>query len=158
MSANSSLAEDLGFLLSRASGVVARSASDALAPLGLRVRSYSVLALAGEEEGGVTQRRLAALMGLDPSQVVALVDELEGRGLVTRAPDPVDRRNKLIVATEEGHRVRGEAQQRVDGAQEDHFARIPQQHLEQLRGVLQQIVFPGEAATEQETASSAAGE
>lgn len=158
MSANSPLAADLGFLLSRASGEVARSASDALSPLGLRVRSYSVLALAGEEGSGVTQRRLAALMGLDPSQVVALVDELENRGLVARAPDPVDRRNKLIVTTEEGQRIHGEAQQRVHQAHEDYFAGTPREHIEQLRHLLQQIVFPETTATEQEAAPSAAGE
>ena len=41
-------------------------------------------------------------LGLDPSQIVALVDDLEGRGLVMRTLDPNDRRNKLIVATDDG--------------------------------------------------------
>ncbi|RCW45958.1 DNA-binding MarR family transcriptional regulator [Halopolyspora algeriensis] len=157
MSTNHPLAEDLGFLLSRASGVVARSASASLAPLGLRVRSYSVLAFAGEDSAGVTQRRLAALMGLDPSQVVALVDDLESSGLVTRAPDPTDRRNKLIIATEKGHRIREEAQQRVDRAQSGHFDGVPQQHLEQLRSMLRRIAIPEEvpAGSGTESASGA---
>ncbi|MDR7304313.1 MarR family winged helix-turn-helix transcriptional regulator [Haloactinomyces albus] len=158
MSVNHSLADDLGFLLSRASGVVARSVSDALAPLGLRVRSYSVLALTGEDGAGVTQRRLAVLMGLDPSQVVALVDELESRGLVTRTPDPADRRNKLIVATEQGCQVRSQAQQLVDQAHSGYFARIPQGDLDRLRHVLQQIAFPDETPTEHEAETSTAGE
>lgn len=144
MSTNRPLAEDLGFLLSRASGVVARSVSEALAPLGLRVRSYSVLVFASEDSAGVTQRRLAASMGLDPSQIVALVDDLETRGLVTRAPDPTDRRNKLIIATEEGHRVRGDAQQRVDRAQNGYFDGVSQKHLEELRSALWRIAFPEE--------------
>ena len=38
MSAERPLTDDLGFLLSRASGAVARSVSAALGPLGLRVR------------------------------------------------------------------------------------------------------------------------
>lgn len=147
MSTQRPFAEDLGFLLSRASGVVAKSVSEALVPLGLRVRSYSVLAFASEEPSGVTQRRLAALMGLDPSQIVALVDELEDRGLVSRTPDPTDRRNKLIMATEEGHRIRRLAQDRVDEEHVGYFEQVPQEHLQDLREALRRIAFPETAPT-----------
>lgn len=142
MSTQRPFADDLGFLLSRASGVVAKSVSEALAPLGLRVRSYSVLAFATEEAGGVNQRRLAALMGLDPSQVVALIDELESRGLVRRGSDPSDRRNKLIEATEEGRRLRRTAQRRVEEEHVDSFERIPEEHVHILRETLRRIAFP----------------
>lgn len=145
MSTERPFAEDLGFLLSRASGVVAKSVSEALAPLGLRVRSYSVLAFVCEQAEGVTQRRLAALMGLDPSQIVALVDDLEDRGLVSRGMDPNDRRNKLITATREGHRVRHAAQLRVDEEHVGYFDQIPQENLRDLREALRRIAFPEEA-------------
>ncbi|GAB2669353.1 MarR family transcriptional regulator [Saccharopolyspora gloriosae] len=135
-------AEDLGFLLSRASGVVAKLASAALSPLGLRVRSYSVLSFVAEGSGGVTQRRLADLVGLDPSQIVALVDELEDRDLVTRRPDPADRRNKRITATDDGHRLRDEARRRIDEAQAAHFAHLPPELLHELRETLRGIAFP----------------
>jgi DNA-binding MarR family transcriptional regulator len=141
MSTKRSLADDLGFLLSRASGVVARSVSSALAPLGLRVRSYSVLVFAGEEPEGVTQRRLANTMALDPSQIVALVDDLETRGLVVRTPDPADRRNKLIVATDEGQRVREDAQERVESAHSGYFEQFPKGRVDELRHTLREIAF-----------------
>lgn len=147
------LTEDLGFLLSRASGVLARSASEVLADLGLRVRSYSVLDLAGEESSGVTQRRLAATMGLDPSQIVALVDDLESRGLVIRTPDPTDRRNKLIAVTEAGHQVRQQARKRVDEASKDHFAGVSQQDLDHLRHTLRRIAFPEQTSDAEPTAA-----
>lgn len=142
MSTQRPFADDLGFLLSRASGVVAKSVSEALEPLGLRVRSYSVLAFASEQPEGVTQRRLAALMGLDPSQIVALVDDLENRGLVNRTPDPSDRRNKLIAATEEGHRIRQAAQQRADEEHVGYFDHVPPENLRDLRDALRRIAFP----------------
>ncbi|GAA1223005.1 MarR family transcriptional regulator [Prauserella halophila] len=142
MHANHPLTEDLGFLLSRASGVLARSASEALAPLGLRVRSYSVLDLVDEDGDGVTQRRLAATMGLDPSQIVALVDDLEKRDLVTRAPDPTDRRNKLIAITEAGHQVCRQARERVAAASDGHFEGVSPQDLDHLRYMLRRIAFP----------------
>ncbi|GAA3724352.1 DNA-binding MarR family transcriptional regulator [Spinactinospora alkalitolerans] len=158
MAAKRLLTDDIGFLLSRASGAVARSASKALAPLGLRVRSYSVLMLAGEGTAGVTQRRLAATMGLDPSQIVALVDDLETRGLVTRTPDPADRRNKLITATDEGHRVREDAQQRVDQAHDDYFDRVPHESLDELRHALRRIAFPDDLPVGHESEPSTAPE
>lgn len=153
MHANQPLTEDLGFLLSRASGVLARSASEALAPLGLRVRSYSVLDLVGEDGDGVTQRRLAAIMGLDPSQIVALVDDLENRDLVTRAPDATDRRNKLIAITEAGRRVHRQARQRVDEASKGHFEGVSQQDLDHLRHVLRRIAFPDQDLDGREVAA-----
>lgn len=141
MDTDHSFAHDLGFLLSRASGVVARSASEALAPLGLRVRSYSVLAFAAEQDPGAPQRSLAQTMALDPSQVVALVDELEQQGFVTRTPDPGDRRNKLVTATADGHRVLRRARRVVRRAEDEHFAELPQQQVEELRHVLRQVAF-----------------
>src|SRR5688572_18521919 len=100
------LADDLGFLLSRASGQIVRATNAALAEHGLRVRQYSVLALACESEDGLSQRELATALGLDPSQVVLLVDELAAAGLVERQAPEADRRTRLVVVTREGRRVR----------------------------------------------------
>lgn len=138
------LAQDLGFLLSRASGVFAKTASEALAPLGLRVRSYSVLAFAGEEKAGVTQRRLAELIGLDPSQVVALVDELESSGLVKRVTDPNDRRSKLVSATAKGNRVRTDGSRRIAEAQSGIMAEVAPEMQVELNALLRQLLFPKE--------------
>jgi DNA-binding MarR family transcriptional regulator len=136
------LAQDLGFLLSRASGVFAKTASQALAPLGLRVRSYCVLAFAGEVKTGVTQRRLAELMGLDPSQVVALVDELESSDLVKRDTDPNDRRSKLVSATAKGNRVRRDGGRRIAEAQSGIMANVAPDTQVELNALLRQLVFP----------------
>src|SRR5689334_10970305 len=63
------LNDDVGFLLTRASGLVVRATNAALADVGLRVRQYSVLALADDTADGISQRDLAEALGLDPSQV-----------------------------------------------------------------------------------------
>ncbi|MET0798509.1 MAG: MarR family transcriptional regulator, partial [Rhodococcus sp. (in: high G+C Gram-positive bacteria)] len=73
------LSDDIGFLLTRAGTSLTAAAKTALAPFELRVRSYSVLALACEHADGLGQRQLAEELGLDPSQIVALVDDLEVR-------------------------------------------------------------------------------
>ncbi|GAB2646425.1 MarR family winged helix-turn-helix transcriptional regulator [Nocardia goodfellowii] len=134
------LAEDLGFLLSRASGMALAAVNKALTPLGLKVRPYSVLALACETDEGMNQRQIAAAMGLDPSQLVALLDELEDRGLVSRTTDPNDRRNKLVVATEAGFRLRAEAQGYVDQAHTECFGPLPASVRNQMRKALQSMI------------------
>ncbi|HEY5852645.1 MAG TPA: MarR family transcriptional regulator [Aldersonia sp.] len=136
------LEDDLGFLLTRASAVLVKATNEALAPLGLKVRGYSVLALVCDEPDGVTQRRLADDVGLDPSQIVALVDDLEGRGLVVRTPDPNDRRNKLIVATDDGRDLYEQGRRRSAETAARHLATFRAEELDTMRTILTRMVFP----------------
>lgn len=92
--------EDLGFLLARASGVVVRAANAALETYGLRVRHLSMLRLVAERAR--SQRELSQALGLDPSNAVSLIDDLEDLGLVQRTPDPQDRRARVVRATNAG--------------------------------------------------------
>ena len=133
------LADDLGFLLSRASGQVVRATNAALAEHGLRVRQYSVLALACEAADGLGQREMATVLGLDPSQVVLLVDELTAAGLVERQAPEADRRTRLVVATQEGRRVRDAAVRAADAAVETPLSLLGDGERERLRDMLTRI-------------------
>ena len=44
-------------------------------------------------------------MGIDPSTMVALIDELERAGLAKRRPHPKDRRAREVVITPKGRRT-----------------------------------------------------
>jgi DNA-binding MarR family transcriptional regulator len=133
------LTDDLGFLLSRASGQVVRATNAALAEHGLRVRQYSVLVLACEAADGLSQRELATVLGLDPSQVVLLVDELAAAGLVERQAPEADRRTRLVVATPEGHRVRDAAGKAADAAVEAPLSLLGDAERDRLRDMLTRI-------------------
>jgi len=135
------LIDDLGFLLSRTSGLVVRATNAALADDGLRVRQYSVLVLACDAGDGISQRDLAGTLGLDPSQVVQLVDELAAAGLVERRPSPADRRAKLVVATERGHAARRAASGRASAAVRDRLDALSEDERETLRLLLRRVVL-----------------
>ena len=137
------LTDDVGFLLSRASGVVVRATNAALAPHGLRVRSFSVLVLAADSPGGISQRDLAGVLGLDPSQVVLLVDELATAGLVERRPSEVDRRTKLVAATETGRAVRDAAARAADAGVAEQLAGLSAAERDQLRALLSRVAPAG---------------
>ncbi|GAA5036426.1 MarR family winged helix-turn-helix transcriptional regulator [Microbacterium fluvii] len=117
----SALVDDLSFLLARANALSIAAGNAALRAHGLKVRSYSVLALAGAAHAP-TQREIAECLRLDPSQVVALVDELQRAALVERAPDPRDRRANIIVATATGRALLDRARVAVGDAERELHA------------------------------------
>lgn len=137
----SPLDADIGFLLSRGAAVSAREANRVLAPCGVKVRSYSLLALAAEAPGGVAQRQIAATLSLDPSQVVAMVDELESAGMVERTQDPADRRNKLVSATDAGRELHRDAAERVMASRAPLLAGFTSDEVDVLRALLRRIAF-----------------
>src|SRR5260370_39853811 len=51
------------------------------------------------------QREAALQLGYDPSNITALADALEAKGLVERRLDPTDRRVKTLARTAEGERL-----------------------------------------------------
>jgi DNA-binding MarR family transcriptional regulator len=140
------LADDTGFLLAYASGVLARMTNARLATLGLRVRHYSVLSLVCDREGA-SQREIAEGLGLDPSPVGALVDALEDDGLVQRLPHPADRRTRLVTPTPEGRAVREQARADVAATREEFLTPLPHAERDQLLDILRRLVFtdPGES-------------
>jgi DNA-binding MarR family transcriptional regulator len=136
------LGDDIGFLLSRASGLVVRSTNEALADDGLRVRQYSVLLLACDAADGISQRDLAVNLGLDPSQVVLLVDELATAGLVERRPSPSDRRTKLVAATDRGRAASRRAAGLAAAGQQRRLGRLSDEEQATLRSLLTRLVAP----------------
>lgn len=119
----SPVGSDTSFLLARANALSLLRINRTLAPWELKVRSYSVLALVAAD-ARPTQRELSEFLQLDPSQIVALVDALERRGLVTRAPDPSDRRANILICTDAGRALHAEAQAAVGLAEAELFEGI----------------------------------
>lgn len=149
------LTMDTGFLLARASALVIQTSNARLAPFGLRVRQYSVLAVACDA-AGVTQRELARIVGLDPSQIVAIVDELEENGLVERRANRRDRRTRLIAATAQGREVREQAAAAIDVALESFLAPLDENERAVLPDILRRALLAdlGETADSEESSDA----
>ena len=139
--ASSALASDLSFLLARANAVSLAAGNAALAHHGLRVRSYSVLAMAAAD-ARPTQRELAEFLRLDPSQVVPLVDELEQKGLVERRPDPSDRRANVVLVTEDGRALFEHAQSSARDAERAAHDVLDEAEHAQFAEMLRRLAFP----------------
>lgn len=141
MNAIDPLSDDIGFLLTRAGAIMSSSANKALAEFGLKVRPYSVLVIACEQRNGLGQRQIAEELGLDPSQIVGLVDDLETRELLSRQVNPEDRRNKRIAATSRGRSLCQEMQRAVTAAQAEALVGVSVRDAHRLRQLLQNVVL-----------------
>ena len=84
----------LGFHLGRVFG-------DRLEPLGLEQRQAGMLVRLAENDGR-SQQAIAELLGVNPTRMVFLTDELERLGLVERSRNPADRRSHALHLTEAG--------------------------------------------------------
>ncbi|MDX6748491.1 MarR family transcriptional regulator [Geminicoccaceae bacterium 1502E] len=73
-----------------------------LAAVGLTDATWAPLVHLKEAGGGISQKELAALAGIDGSSLVRLLDVLEGRGLVERRIDEADRRARRLHLTARG--------------------------------------------------------
>src|SRR5690349_21731217 len=74
----------------RAIARLAKHLENGLAPLDVSVPQYRVLALLAE--GSAASSALAGRLAVSPPSITAVVDGLVARDLVTRTPDPDDRR------------------------------------------------------------------
>jgi DNA-binding MarR family transcriptional regulator len=72
-----------------------------------------------------TQAALAQAIGADKTRIIAVLDELQDAGLITRQPDPADRRAYLLSVTAKGRAVRDAAQAGIREREERLLARLP---------------------------------
>lgn len=108
-----------GYLLHKAALLLDEEAERAFADSGMRTRDFFVLAAL---EGGpeLSQQDLSRLLNLDPTTVVAVVDELEDKGYVGRRRNPADRRRYILGLTDAGRTALADAE-RVAGEVEAAF-------------------------------------
>ncbi|MEV4901110.1 MarR family transcriptional regulator [Citricoccus sp. NPDC055426] len=137
---DSDLTHQVHFLTSRARGRGISHANGQLEGLDLKVRQFSVLSLAASGMNP-SQRELGEFLSLDPSQIVALVDHLEQRGAVRRETDPRDRRSKIIVATEAGQQLHGQALKILEDSEDHTLSTLSPRERKQLRSLLLKIAF-----------------
>jgi DNA-binding MarR family transcriptional regulator len=114
----------LGFLLVRIGEAVDRDFVTALADLDLKPRHLRVLVLI-DRAGELSQRELAHQLGMDPGNLVALLDALEANGVLARARGGRDRRQRLVSLTPTGNRLLAKALRATRAIDERVLATLP---------------------------------
>jgi MarR family transcriptional regulator, lower aerobic nicotinate degradation pathway regulator len=136
--ANSAFGRSAFHLIMRAASLVRLSVVERLASQGISARQLAVLdALA--EIGPLTQQEVGALLAIDRTTVVALIDGLEADGLVVREPHPNDRRAYALTLTDRGRTVTAGSLRILVEAESQFLAPLNQVESDQFRSYLRRL-------------------
>src|SRR3954454_305356 len=92
--------------------------TEALEPFGIRPRHVAAL-IELRDRGELTQQSLCGQLHLDPTNLVAILNELEDRGYATRRRDPEDRRRHLVEISKKGLAVIEKVSKVMDGVEDE---------------------------------------
>ncbi|MEA2352063.1 MAG: hypothetical protein QOJ14_477, partial [Thermoleophilaceae bacterium] len=87
----------------------------------------------------LTQQTLCGQLHLDPTNLVAILNELEQRGYATRRRDPGDRRRHLVEVSKKGIAVIDKVTEVMDGVEADLLDGLGPAERRQLEGLLTSI-------------------
>lgn len=130
--------EVLAYLLKHAQQRLMALADAALEPHGLDRKEFGVLRVLAAREP-LSQQALAGLLGVDPTTMVAVLDALEGKGIVTRRPDPADRRRNQIALTATGEATNAAAEAAYEAAEREFLAPLATTEAANLRHTLRAL-------------------
>ncbi|HEU5235867.1 MAG TPA: MarR family winged helix-turn-helix transcriptional regulator, partial [Pyrinomonadaceae bacterium] len=111
------------FLLSQVGAHAAEVFAKLIAPLELTPAHSGIIWMLGRS-AGMSQRQLASIIKIHPSRLVALLDEMEDRGLVERQGHAADRRLYALHLTPKGRTTF------------EKIMRLSQKHLRMICGAL----------------------
>ena len=138
------LRADFGWALGVVYRAYRRQADAVIADVPGGPRGYHVLTAASRPEP-LSQAAIAQEIGLDRTVMTYLVDDLESAGLLTRRPDPRDRRARLLTPTSAGERCIAAVEQRLAVVEEQLLHGLPADDRYVLRCLLQRVAQQADA-------------
>jgi DNA-binding MarR family transcriptional regulator len=133
--------EDLGALFARITRRLIELERPLLDAHGLSMWGYVALSrlATGPAE---TQLALAAAIGHDKTRLIAVLDALERDGLLTREPDPRDRRARLVRITPAGAERHASAVAAIRAMEDELLGALSADERETLLAVLPRLAPP----------------
>jgi DNA-binding MarR family transcriptional regulator len=132
------LSSRAGFLLAQLGTHGHRRFAERLERLDLHPRHCGILSQLAAAEGR-SQQAVSAALGIHRSAMVALIDDLEARGLAERRPDPVDRRAYTLYLTPSGREVLAQLEQAADEHEADLLVALGEPERAELVSLLQRV-------------------
>ncbi|MFE5475679.1 MarR family winged helix-turn-helix transcriptional regulator [Nocardia sp. NPDC056541] len=129
-------------LLMQVARTLRRRWSAAYAPMGLTPHQARALRVAGEHDG-LRLSAIADALRISARSATEVVDALEEADLVTRRPDPTDRRAILVAVTALGKRTLATLTAARTKDADDFFGRLTDDERASLRDILGKLVAGG---------------
>jgi DNA-binding MarR family transcriptional regulator len=127
--------DDLAALCAGAGRALAEAEGPVLAEHGLSMWQYVVLATLAHGSAS-SQLALAQQIHYDKTRLIALLDGLVAEGLVTRSPDPSDRRARIVRLTPSGIRRHAAVRDAIRAVEERKLAGLSPEERRVLRSAL----------------------
>jgi DNA-binding MarR family transcriptional regulator len=142
------LDNDLTWAIRMISMALRRAANDAAETLPGGSRAYLVLmALAETEDKPPTQLELAGQVGLDRTVMTYLLDGLEGLDLLSRRPNPKDRRARHVTLTDEGRAQLQHIRAEIAAAESRLLVELTEEQRAEFRELLAQVALTAQRGT-----------
>lgn len=135
----SSKATETAMNLARTSDLLVKRIADLIQPFDLTPSSGLALGILADSEEPMPPNKIAERLIISRASVTSLIDTLERRGYVRRAPHATDRRMLLIELTDAGRQVAHEFRQLVHQNQKAWMAVLTEQEQDQLIEALHRI-------------------
>ncbi len=132
----------LGYLFKHASMLMSERNDAALAPHGIDARELGVLIVIDSYEPA-SQQQVAERIGVDRTTMVAMLDTMEAKGLLSRRPDAEDRRRNVVELTRSGQDTLVAATAASDAAESELLAPLDAAEGKLLRDLLARVLRPG---------------
>jgi DNA-binding MarR family transcriptional regulator len=134
------MAGHLGYLLKHVQMRFFEIGAAALEPFGISGREAAVLrAIDGPQP--LAQGEIARRMGIDRTTMVALIDDLQERGLVQRRQDPDDRRKNVVELTDAGHGIVRHATRAAEQAERAFLSPLSASEAQQFKKTLRALLY-----------------
>ena len=137
----------LGYLLKHVQLSFFELGAAALAPLGINGREAAVLR-AIDAGRPVSQGEIARAMNVDRTTMVALIDDLQLKGLVRRRQDLDDRRKNVVELTDAGRRTVRQAAEAAERAERDFLGPLSDAEAAQFKKILRALLEDGRAGSQ----------
>jgi DNA-binding MarR family transcriptional regulator len=127
-----------GYLLARLGEASRRRFQKALEPERLHPRDFGVMTMVAAQPG-MSQQQLHEKTAIDPSSMVAVIDELEARGLAERRAHPDDRRTRQIFLTDDGLEALARVRVLAANLQREFFGVLSPEERRTLHALLRKL-------------------
>lgn len=142
MARDAGLRRYLGYYMKRGMNVVQADLNATLKPLGLRMITFSTLVVASDNPG-LRQAQLANFLSIERPNLVAIIEELVQRGLLTRERVKTDRRAYAIALTPEGRTLLDKAKKAIEAHERRVFADFSEDDQTHLVRLMSKLVRQG---------------
>lgn len=128
----------MGALLAGATRRLIEEERPLLEAHGMTMWGYIALSRLAQEPAA-SQLLLAESMGYDKTRLITLLDSLEADGLITRQPDPDDRRARIISLTPKGRKLHRAARRSILTMEKRLLSGVSEADIQRLRDILSRL-------------------